>query len=255
MSNIGKNIGDFIFPALLIIGGFLIVFYSVAGGQNAFWLLGGSLILVVGIFSVLMKLGMLNSIMQKVLFFAFIPLAGITAYFAYRSIQAPIEFNQLKKKRYAEVIENLETIRDWQLAHKAVYRGYAPNFDSLFTFINTDSFPVIKAIGTVPDTLTEQQAVDMGIVRRDTSLVSVRDSLFKMEGDINEVKLIPFSKNQEFAMETGVIEKGQVKVPVIEIIAANMYIFDGIEPEYYDPKKGLYVGSMTDPSTSIGEIR
>jgi hypothetical protein len=136
-----------------------------------------------------------------------------------------------------------------------VYRGYAPNFDSLFTFINTDSFPVIKAIGTVPDTLTEQQAVDMGIVRRDTSLVSVRDSLFKMEGDINEVKLIPFSKNQEFAMETGVIEKGQVKVPVIEIIAANMYIFDGIEPEYYDPKKGLYVGSMTDPSTSIGEIR
>ena len=250
MNNIGKNIGDFIFPALLIIGGLLIVFSATVGGQNGYWLLGGCLILIVGLFSIFMKLGMLNNMIQKVLFFAFIPAALITAYFAYRSIQAPIEFNQLKKKRYAEVVENLETIRDWQLAHKSVYRGYAPNFDSLFIFINTDSFPVIKALGTVPDTLTEQQAVDMGLVTRDTLLVSVKDSLFKMEGDINDVRIIPFSQNQEFAMESGIIEKGQVKVPVFEVIAANMYIFDGIESEYYDPKEGLHVGSMSDPSTS-----
>lgn len=250
MSNIGKNIGDFIFPAILIAVGILIVFSATFGGQNGFWLLGGSLILIVGIFSILMKLGLLNGMMQKVLLFAFIPLALVTAYFAYRSIQAPIEFNQLKEKRYAEVVENLETIRDWQLAHKSVYRGYAPNFDSLFAFINTDSFPVIKALGTVPDTLTEQQAVDMGLVTRDTLLVSVRDSLFKMDGKIEDVKVIPFSKNQDFVMESGVIEKGQVKVPVFEVFAQNAYIFDGIEPEYYDPKKGLKVGSMNDPSTS-----
>lgn len=250
MSNIGKNIGDFVFPTLLIIGGILIVFSATFGGQNGFWLLGGSLILIVGIFSVLMKLGLLSGTIQKVLFFAFIPLAIVTAYFAYRSIQAPIEFNQLKEKRYTEVIENLETIRDWQLAHKSVYRGYAPNFDSLFTFVDTDSFPVIKALGTVPDTLTEQQAVDMGLVTRDTILVSVRDSLFKMEGSIEDVKIIPFSKNQEFAMESGVIEKGQVKVPVFLVFAQNAYIFDGIEPEYYDPREGLKVGSMDDPSTS-----
>jgi len=250
MSNIGKNIGDFIFPALLIIGGSLVLFYAIFGGQNGFWLLGGGLILIVGLFSVLMKLGMLSSMIQKVLFVVFIPAALVTAYFAYRSIQAPIEFNQLKKKRYALVVKNLETIRDWQLAHKSVYRGYAPNFDSLFTFINTDSFPVVKALGFVPDTLTEQQAVDMGLVTRDTLLVSVRDSLFKMEGDINDIKIIPFSKNQEFVMESGIIEKGQVKVPVFEVFAQNAYIFDGIVPEYYDPKDGLRVGSMSDPSTS-----
>lgn len=250
MSNFGKNIGDFIFPAILIIGGFLVVFYSVFGGQNVYWLFGGSLILAVGITSVLLKFGMLASPIQKVLLGLFIVLSGVTAWFAYRSIQAPIEFNQLKNKRYAKVIENLETIRDWQLAHKSVYRGYAPNFDSLFVFVNTDSFPVIKAIGTVPDTLTEQQAVEMGLVKRDTVLVSVRDSLFKMDGSIEDIKIIPFSKNQEFVMESGVIEKGQVKVPVFEAFAQNAYIFDGIKPEYYDPKEGLRVGSMTDPSTS-----
>ncbi|MDP6908754.1 MAG: hypothetical protein QF371_04570, partial [Flavobacteriales bacterium] len=109
---------------------------------------------------------------------------------------------------------------------------------------------VIKALGTVPDTLTEQQAVDLGLVTRDTILVSVKDSLFKQGGDINEVKWIPYSSNQEFKMESGIVEKGQVEVPVFEVFAQNVYIFEGIEPEYYDPQKGLKVGSMTEPSTS-----
>lgn len=250
MNNIGKNIGDFVFPSILVIGGGAILYSALFGGQNEYWLLGGGLILLVGLVSVLMKLGMLNNMIQKVLFFLFIPAAVATGYFAYRSIQAPIEFNQLKKKRYEKVIANIETIRDWQLAHKSVYRGYAPTFDSLFQFIEQDSFPVIKALGTVPDTLTEQQAVDMGLVTRDTILVSVKDSLFKMEGSIQDVSIIPFSKNQPFKMESGVIEKGQVKVPVFEVFAQNAYIFDGIKPEYYDPKEGVKVGSMTDPSTS-----
>lgn len=250
MSNIGKNIGDFIFPAILTISGLLILSSALFGGQNGFWILGGILILIVGVVSVLLKLGMLSGMIQKVLFFVFIPAALVTAYFAYRSIQAPIEFNKLKKKRYAKVEERLKTIRDWQLAHKSVYQGYAPNFDSLFIFINNDSFPVIRANGFVPDTLTEQEAVDLGIVSRDTMKVSVRDSLFKLEGDINDVRFIPYSQSQEFAFESGVIEKGQVKVPVFEVFAQNTYIFDGIVPEYYDPKQGLRVGSMTEPSTS-----
>jgi hypothetical protein len=250
MSNFGKNIGDFIFPTMLIVGGALVLSSAIFGGQNAFWLLGGGLILLVGIFAILMKLGLLGGGIQKALFFVFLPLAFVTAYFAYRSIQAPIEFNQEKQKRYAKVIAKLETIRDWQLAHKSVYRGYAPNFDSLFVFINSDSFPVVRALGTVPDTLTEQEAVDMGLVTRDTILVSVRDSLFKLTGELNDVRFIPYSKKQEFVMESGVIEKGQVQVPVFEVFGQNAYIFDGIEPEYYDPKEGLRVGSMSDPSTS-----
>lgn len=250
MSNTGKHIGDYLIPAALILFGLAILFSAVFGRQNIYLLLGGGLIFLVGLFALLLKLELLNNTLQKVMFFAFIPLALITAYFAYRSIQAPIEFNIEKKKRYAKVESRLKTIRDWQLAYKAVYRKYASNFDTLTVFINTDSFPVIKALGTVPDTLTEQQAVDMGLVTRDTIMVSVRDSLFKTGGDINDVRIIPYSKNQPFAMESGIIEKGQVEVPVFLVEALNMYIFDGIEPDYYDPQKGLRVGSMTEPSTS-----
>ncbi len=250
MNNLGKNIGDFIFPSLLIIGGLTILFYSVFGGQNGLWILGGSLILMVGLFSVAMKLGMLSSMVQKVLFFVFLPMAFVTAYFAYRSIQAPIEFNIEKQKRYAKVETKLKTIRDWQLAYKSVYRVYASDFDTLINFVNTDSFPVIRALGTVPDTLTEQQAVDMGLVTRDTMHVSVRDSLFKSGGDINKVRFIPPANTQLFKMESGLIDKGQVMVPVFEVVALNAHIFEGIVPEYYDPQGDLRVGSMTEPSTS-----
>ncbi len=250
MSNRFKNIGDYIIPGLFILAGLSIIFSATVGRQNVYWLLGGALIFVVGLFALVLKLELISNAIQKVMFFVFIPLALVTAYFAYRSIQAPIEFNIEKKKRYAKVEDRLKTIRDWQLAYKSVYRKYANNFDTLTHFINTDSFPVIKAMGTVPDTLTEQQAVDMGLVTRDTLMVSVRDSLFKSDGDINLIRMIPPDHKQEFSLESGIIEKGQVEVPVFEVFAQNTYIFDGIEPEYYDPTKGLKVGSMTEPSTS-----
>jgi hypothetical protein len=250
MSKTGKNIGDYLIPAALILFGLVVLFSAIVGRQNGFWLLGGGLIFIVGSFAVLLKLELLNNTIQKVMFFAFIPLALVTAYFAYRSIQAPIEFNIEKKKRYAKVESKLKTIRDWQLAYKGVYRKYAVNFDTLTNFINTDSFPVIKALGTVPDTLTEQQAVDMGIVTRDTILISVRDSLFKSGGDINDMRLIPPGNNEDFMMESGMIERGKVEVPVFLVEALNMYIFEDIEPEYYNPQKGMRVGSMTEPSTS-----
>ena len=250
MKNIVKNFGDFIFPALFIIGGGLIVFYSVFGGQNGYWVLGGSLILSVGIFTLLLKFGLLNNTIQKVLFFVFLPLAFVTAYFSYRSIQAPIEFNQEKKRRYAKVETHLKTLRDWQIAYKSVNKTYTSSFDSLVQFVNTGSFPVVKAIGTVPDSLTELKAIELGIVSRDTMLVSVRDSLFKLGGDINDVRFIPYSNSQVFEMKAGMVEKGQVQVPVFFIQALNKYIFEGIEPEYFDPNMGLEVGSMTEPSTS-----
>lgn len=240
----------FLFPGILTLAGLALIYSSVIGKQNVYWLLGGVLIALVGVFSILMILDKLPNAAQKGLFIAFIPLAMLTAYFGYQSIDAPIKFNQEKKRRYAKVIERVKTIRDWQLAYKGVYKVYAPSFDSLVHFVNNGEFPVIKAFGTVPDTLTEAEAVKLGIVTRDTVLVPARDSLFKSRGDINDVRYIPYSNNVEFYMEAGTVDKGQVSVPVFEVFASNEYIFPDIEPLYYKPEEGVKVGSMTEPSTS-----
>jgi hypothetical protein len=250
MSKGVPNPSRFLFPAVLTLGGLAIVYSSVVGGQNVYWLMGGLLIALVGAFSILMILDKLPNTIQRVLFFAFIPLALLIAFFTYQSIDEPLKFNIEKEKRYAKVIENIKTIRDWQVAYKSVNKVYAPSFDSLFLFVNTGQFPVVKALGTVPDTLTEAEAVKLGIVKRDTVLVPARDSLFKSGGDMNEIRFIPYSNKVEFSMQSGLIEKGQVKVPVFEVLATNEFIFPDIEPLFYKPEDGVKVGSMTDPSTS-----
>jgi hypothetical protein len=250
MSTGGNNISRFIFPVLLTLSGLAIIYSSLVGGQNVYWLLGGILIALVGLFAILMILDKLPSTIQKALFFAFIPLALVTAFFSYKSIDEPIKFEIEKKKRYADVIANIKVIRDWQLAYKSEKKVYAPNFDSLFSFVNTGTFSVIRANGTVPDTLTEAEAVKLGIVSRDTLIVSVRDSLFKLGGEINDVRFIPFSNGKEFTMGAAMIEKGQMQVPVFEVYASNEDIFQDIEPLYYKREDGIKVGSLTDPSTS-----
>lgn len=250
MGNGSKNLGRLFFPVLMTLGGLAAVYSAVAGGQNMYWLFAGCLISLVGLFAILIILDKLPNMVQKVMFFTFIPLALVTAYFSFISIDEPMKFDIEKKKRYAEVIENIKVIRDWQLAYKSVNKVYAPNFDSLFQFVNTGVFPVVRALGTVPDTLTEAEAVKLGIVSRDTVMVSAKDSLYKLGGDINDVRFIPYSNKVEFTMAAGMVEKGQMQVPVFELFASNEDIFQDIEPLYYKLEEGIKVGSLTEPSTS-----
>ena len=253
MNNIKELIGKFLFPGLLTIAGFFIIIYSsaLAGRQNMLWLLGGVLIFTVGLFFILLLLDKLKSAVQKAMFFVFIPLAAITGYLSYKSIQNSIEFAQEKKARYADVIESLKRIRDIEIAYKAANGTYAGSFDTLISFLQTDSFTVIKAIGTVPDSISEQEAVDLGIVSRDTSHVSVFDSIVK-GFDVMDIKIIPHSENVEFDLSAGMIERNQISVPVFEASAKNAFIFPGFELRDFDcdPEEVVKVGSMSDPSTS-----
>ena len=47
-------------------------------------------------------------------------LIAFLGYQTYMSIYEPIQFNKVKNKRYAQVIESLKDIRDSQLAHRQV---------------------------------------------------------------------------------------------------------------------------------------
>ena len=76
--------------------------------------------------------------------------------------------------------------------------------------IKNDSMPVIKAIGFVPDTLTEAKAVELGIVTRDTLLISVRDTLFPKNYSVDSLRYVPTSDGKEFDMNAGEIEKNQL---------------------------------------------
>ena len=68
-------------------------------------------------------------------------------FFAYKlfySIYDPIQFNNVKVERYANVIANLKDIGNAQVAHKSVNGYYAQDFKSLVKFIDTAEYVIVE---------------------------------------------------------------------------------------------------------------
>ena len=184
----------------------------------------------------------------------------ILSYMVYDSIASKIDFEDETKRRREIVIEKLKDIRTAQLAFKSVNDRYAKTFKDLLSFVKRDSFPVIMAMGSVPDTLSEEEAVKMGLVTRDTMYLNVKDSIYSpsyLKGRksvfyIDSLPYIPFGQGSVFDFDAGEVEKSKVKVKVFEVFASFEKIYLGLntENESVDLGDGLRVGSMSEPSTS-----
>ncbi|MPQ47755.1 hypothetical protein GCQ56_12160 [Marinifilum sp. N1E240] len=210
----------------------------------------------------------MKKIFQILLFIAIIALA----YLSYQSINKPLEFGKIQEQRYERIIDQLKDIRKAQGAYKEVNGKYTGSFDTLISFIKTDSMPLIKSIGSLTDEqveagMTEKEAVKKGFITRDTIKISALDTIFGKEYAIENLKYVPFTKGQhEFKLGAGVFITGsQVKVQVFEARVSNMIIFEDIFEEYSEEIKelngnrirlnkypGLMVGSLEEANNNAG---
>lgn len=246
-----QTIGKIIFPATLTLLGIYLVFQSVLGGQNVYFLAGGLAILVTAVYSLVLIMGMLSSQLQKISLYLFLVIAVVISFFSFKSINDPIEFEKAKKVRYAKVIDRLKDVRTAQIAYKSVYGRYTGDLDSLVTFIKTDKFLLVKSSGNVPDGYTEQQAIKEGYAKRDTFFVNVKDSLFTHKANkIDSLPYVPFGGGEKFKVETGSVMKSNLSIQVIEVNAPNPVIFKGLTDRFYNKEGGLKFGSMSEPSTN-----
>ncbi len=180
---------------------------------------------------------MTNKIIKGVLIVGII----ILVYLIINSVSKPIKFQQERDRRYSKIIERLKQIRTAQIAFYDKYGRYTSSFDTLIHFIKTDSIPIVKAIGTVPDTLTEEQAVKLKIVFRDTIYIPIRDTLFPKKFIADSIKFVPYSGGIMFDLKAGEIVTGsKVKVKVFEVK----------DPKPFDPTFQLKLGSLTEASTT-----
>lgn len=194
-----------------------------------------------------------------------IPINIILAFFVYDSITSEVEFNKQAKERIAENVQKLKDLRTLQIAYKKENDVFADNFNSLLDFLENDSTTIIKSVGETPDSLvngkqiTDAQALEMGLISRDTLYVSAKESIFdenyiksrdnKYPFDINTLSIIPFTE-QKYNIDANVIDKGKVNVQVFEISAAFKHVFNGLDAKNkkYDLNSLLKVGSMTEAS-------
>jgi len=188
-----------------------------------------------------------------------IPLNIILAYFVYNSINSEVEFQQLAKVRIAENVQKLKDLRQVQIAYKKVNNNYSNSFESLIDFLENDSMAIVKAIGETPDTLTDYQALELGIISRDTAYVLAKETVFdeayqnsrneKFPLDLTVLTSVPHS-DENYILNAGIVEKGKVVVQVFEISTTYRAVFTGLDAENksFELENLLKVGSMDEAS-------
>ena len=189
-----------------------------------------------------------------------IPLNIILVYFVYKSINSEVEFQKLAKVRIAENIQKLKDIRAVQISYKNKYKGFSDDFDSLLVFMNYDSVAVVKSEGEAPDSLTELQAVQAGLISRDTIYIAAKSHIFnedylttrneKFPLNIEQLRYIPYTADKSYEIDAGSVEKGEVIVQVFEVSAKYGDVLIGLDAENkkYDLSSFLRVGSMSEAS-------
>jgi len=187
-----KSIGGYVFPVFLILVGGIVFLLGVIDGQNAWVKLGAFLTLLTGAMALLMQLGVISRKAGTIVGLLCAAAALFLAFRNYRSVAGEIEARERKLRYDRETIQALSDIREAQRKYKLASGAYTGSLEVLRSFVKEGTYPLIRAIGQVPDTLTEQQALELKLIVRDTIQVSVLDSTFRTAKAL-EGRVYPFN--------------------------------------------------------------
>lgn len=199
--------------------------------------------------------------MKRILAIVLALIAAGLAYLLIINIGAPIKFDKEKQRRYVATINRLKNIRTAQVAYLSEHDKYTGSFDTLIHFLKTDSFRIVKQIGSLDDSAD----VAAGRVRRDTIFVPILDSLFKNDPNIvDSLPYVPFTHGRNrFEMAAGEVQTAsKVTVQVFEAKVPNKVLLNGLDHQQIvnlDDKArqiqrypGLKVGSLTEATNNSG---
>lgn len=195
--------------------------------------------------------------------------AIVLAFFIYKSIQRPIEFEKAKKVRYDATIEKLKDIRKAELAYKSVYGKFTGSWDTLINFLEKESVITVRKIGELTDSMmeagiTERKAIQMGLIISDSIRVNAKEATFGKDYDAKSLKIIPIpGEPSEFHLGATVIMTGSgIGVPVFEARAHNNVVLRDLDRQLVinlnDQRRtnekypGLKVGSLTETINNAG---
>lgn len=208
-------------------------------------------------------------------------LVVILAIFAARSIMRPEKFRQTYEDRKTLNVNNLKTIRCAQTIYKNVYKKYASDIDSLVDFVNNGQVEVEKTVGNFPDTMSQEQAFKLGLIKKQVVKIPAIDKMLELDPNLTRenfknFQYIPFSDKEKYAIQTGSIASKTYEIPVYRIdvskdqILVNMdrsitpenagvfskfwnkiFYNNLAEEDQYKSQYGdIYMGSLTEASTA-----
>lgn len=182
-------------------------------------------------------------------------------YKVFNAVYEPIQFNKVKEKRYAKVVDRLKDIRAAQLAHQEITGSFEKDFDKLIRFIDTAEFTLTqRRDSTVMD---EEYRKTFGVDKyKDIIIVdtlgtaSVKDSLFKNSTRYKEMMKVPVEGvDAKFTMDAGFILKNDNKIPVFEAkVPKKVILYDQDKDLLMAENQVVSVEGVNGPFLSLGSM-
>ncbi|MHA7944111.1 hypothetical protein ACJOV8_013630 [Formosa sp. 3Alg 14/1] len=228
-------------------------------------------IILIAVAAILLTIGLvwlidkfLPSGLKPVIIIALWALIAFLGYQTFMSVYTPIQFNKIKNKRYALVIEKLIDIRDAQLAHKQVTGTFAGEFDHLIKFIDTAKYTITQRRDST--VLDEEMTKRYGgvesykdIIIIDTlGFISVKDSLFKSSPRYKTMMNLPAGIGPEgakFKLEAGTLEQNDVKIPVFESsVKKDVILYDQERDLVIQENQVIAVDGVNGDAIMVGSM-
>lgn len=189
----------------------------------------------------------------KILTIVFGVIALGLGYYLYASINTSIEESNRIARMEARIIEQLQMIREAELAYEAVNRQYTSDWDKLLAFVDTGRFYITSRKETV---IQLDYGADSTHVAIDTlGTVPVKDSIFsKSKWPRFNLATLPYVPGVDpptkFEIWADRIDKSGVKVNAIEVVNPRPVNPERDPDSEYNTKKPLRFGSRTSVTTA-----
>ncbi len=285
--NLTSNFNRYLIPAILTFFGIMITMFGTTADaetgdkQNTWFLLGGLVLIISGVLSILYVADIISKPVNLVLTYVVMPITiAIFSYYNYQSVKIELDFTARKEIIKTEIKQRLIDIRDAQVEFRLVYGKYAKDMNELKGFVqNGKAMSIIKE-GSIPDEirpewvdslrkwdpvkykdtpekLTEVEGVRLGIIKRDTTYDPVVNKIFLNEKkaskrisrypfSIDSLDIAPFTGGKKkIVFKASTVTKNGVELPVFE---AKWYLQNSrLNEGKYDTLK---VGSLKEPTTN-----
>ncbi len=182
-------------------------------------------------------------------------------YLIYNSVQAPIEFQKVKKKRYLPTIDKLKDVRKAERAAREVTGEYIGDWDSLIRFIDTAEFVITERRDT--SYLDTEFKRNFGVDKYISDVVidtlgyySVKDSIFKNTDRYKEMMYVPGTDRKvKFELEAGNITEGKTKIPVFEASVDKSVLLADQDKNFVENERKLQsVDDISGPIIKVGDM-
>lgn len=178
-------------------------------------------------------------------------------YFTFMSVYGEIQFNQLKEKRYALVIEKLKDIRDSELAYKQVNGKFTDSFDELVKFVDNAKFTITQRRDTT--VRSDEKSKTFGVDMYDQKMLidtlgykSVKDSLFGADNRYKTMMNVPVGKSgAKFELKAGMLDN----IPVFEAsVDKSVILHDQNNNLVEKEKQVVSVDGVNGPTLKVGSM-